>query len=45
MNKYIFKWNTIFSAYYIFEGYVYMKNDEEKFKENHKKLFEDIYKL
>lgn len=45
MKRYIFKFDTIFSAYYIFEGLVYMKDDENKFISNHKNLLQETYKM
>ena len=27
MDKYIFSWNTIFSAYFIYFGFVYLQDD------------------
>lgn len=44
-EKYVFGFNTIFSAYFIFEGYVYMEDDETKFLENHKKFWDIIHKM
>lgn len=35
----------MFSAYFIYDGFVYIDNDEKEFVKNHQKLYENIYKL
>lgn len=42
-NVYLKKFDNIITAMFVFDGFVYIKNDEKKFNENHLKLWKDIY--
>ena len=45
MQQLVFSFDTIFSAYFIYDNFVYIEGDEKTFEENHKKLMEEIYKM
>lgn len=43
IKTFVLSFETIYSAWFIYEGFVYIKDDEKRFLENHLKFYNFIW--